>query len=121
MGKSRIPLWCSKALALFAITGQLAQGAITLDVNDQNSLKDAASTAASGMMDYYHGNQSGATVGLLDQPYYWWEAGAMFMSLIQYWYFTGDTTYNNITTEGILAQIGPDKNFIPPNQTKTEV
>ena len=120
MGRSGITSWFTRALALVAATGRVAQGAITLDVNDPNSLKAAASTAAFGMMDYYHGNESGATVGVLDPPYYWWEAGAMFMSLIQYWYFTGDTTYNDIVTQGILAQIGPDANFMPPNQTKTE-
>lgn len=72
------------------------------------------------MMTYYHGNETGQTVGNLPAPYYWWEAGAMFMTLIQYWYFTGDATYNNVTTQGLLAQIGPNKNFMPPNQTKTE-
>jgi mannan endo-1,6-alpha-mannosidase len=71
-------------------------------------------------MTYYHGNETGQTVGNLPAPYYWWEAGAMFMTLIQYWYFTGDATYNNVTTQGLLAQIGPNKNYMPPNQTKTE-
>jgi mannan endo-1,6-alpha-mannosidase len=40
------------------------------------------------------------------------------MTLIQYWYFTGDTTYNEVTNQGLLFQIGPDKNYLPPNQTK---
>lgn len=45
----------------------------------------------------------------------------MFDQMIHYWFYTGDSTYNNITTEALLAQVGPDNNFMPPNQTKTEV
>jgi mannan endo-1,6-alpha-mannosidase len=68
--------------------------AITLDTTDANSIKQAASTIAHGMMSYYSGNETGGTPGLLPGPYYWWEAGAMFGSLIDYWYYTGDSTYN---------------------------
>lgn len=60
-------------------------------------------------------------VGLLPDPYYWWLAGAMFGQLVEYWYYTGDTTYMEITTQGLVAQIGPDRDYMPPNQTKTEV
>lgn len=61
------------------------------------------------------------TVGLLPDPYYWWEAGAMFGHMIDYWHYTGDTTYNDVVMAGILAQTGPDNNFMPLNETKTEV
>ena len=69
------------------------------------------------MVKYYHGNESGGTPGILPQPYYWWEAGAMFGSLIDYWYYTGDTTYNNITTQAMLFQVGTNDNYEPSNQT----
>ena len=68
--------------------------AINLDLADPASIKSAASTIAHGMMSYYTGNETGQTPGLLPAPYYWWEAGAMWMILIDYWYYTGDTTYN---------------------------
>lgn len=45
-------------------------------------------------------------------PYFWWEAGAMFGQLIDYWYYTNDTTYNQLVIDGIQAQIGIDKNFV---------
>ena len=45
----------------------------------------------------------------------------MFGTMVEYWYYTGDDTYNDVTTEGLLAQVGPDNDFMPPNQTKTEV
>jgi mannan endo-1,6-alpha-mannosidase len=36
---------------------------------------------------------------------------------IDYWYYTGDTTYNDIVTEALLFQVGPDRDYQPPNQT----
>lgn len=85
------------------------------------SIKKAASTVAYDMMSYYQGNLSGRPEGLLPDPYYWWEAGAMFGQMIEYWFYTGDTTYNEVVTNGLLAQVGPQNDFMPPNQTKTEV
>lgn len=84
------------------------------------SVKSAASTVAWGMMKYYTGNNTGDVPGNLPDPYYWWEAGAMFMTLIDYWYFTGDTTYNAETVQAMLWQAGTTYNFMPVNQTKTE-
>lgn len=73
------------------------------------------------MMSYYKGNQTGMAVGLLPPPYYWWLAGAMFDQMVHYWYYTGDTSYNSVVTQGLLAQISPGKDFMPSNQTLTEV
>lgn len=71
------------------------------------------------MMKYYSGNLTGGTPGLLPGPYYWWEAGAMFGSMIDYWYYTGDATYNDVVTQAMLFQVGPDDNYMPPNQSKS--
>src|SRR5947207_1116546 len=73
------------------------------------------------MMKYYNGNQTGQTPGLLPGPYYWWEAGAMFGQMIEYWYYTGDPSYNDVVTQALLGQVGPNDDFMPPNQTKAEV
>ena len=45
----------------------------------------------------------------------------MFDLMVQYWYYTGDTTYNDVVTKGLLAQTSPDNDYMPINQTKTEV
>ena len=45
----------------------------------------------------------------------------MFGQMIEYWYYTGDTTYNDVVMQGMMAQIGPHNDYMPPNQTKTEV
>lgn len=98
--------------------------ALTLDLNDAASIKAAAKTIAYDMMTQYTGNQSGQTPGLLPATdpttgllYYWWEGGAMWGSLIDYWYYTGDSTYNDVTTQGLLFQAGSDNNYEPTNQT----
>ena len=72
------------------------------------------------MMKYYTGNHTGDIPGNLPQPYYWWEAGAMFGALIDYWHYTGDSTYNDVVTQGMLFQVGPNADYMTPNQTKTE-
>ncbi|CAM1508247.1 Fc.00g050950.m01.CDS01 [Cosmosporella sp. VM-42] len=94
--------------------------AIDVTWDDDRSVKDAAGTIAYGLMKYYTGNNTGDTPGNLPDPYFWWEAGAMFGTLIDYWWLTGDETYNNVTTEAMLHQVGKDKDFMPTNQTRTE-
>lgn len=44
----------------------------------------------------------------------------MMMSLIDYWAYTGDYTYNDQVIEAIQHQSGADGDFMTPNQTKTE-
>ncbi len=67
------------------------------------------------MMSYYHGNESGQIPGTLEGT--WWEAGAMFMTLIQYWHFTGDASYNSVVTQGLLFQVGENEDYMPANYT----
>jgi mannan endo-1,6-alpha-mannosidase len=71
------------------------------------------------MVKYYDGSEPGHPIGVLDAPYYWWETGAMFDTLIQYWSLTGDDQFNKIVTDGMLAQQG-QQDFMPLNQTATE-
>jgi len=98
----------------------LSVQAIDLDITSQDSIKKAAGIIAKGMVAWYTGYKPGDVPGNLPAPYYWWEAGAMFGSLIDYWYYTGDSQYNDITTQAMLFQVGPNDDYMPPNQTKTE-
>ncbi|KAL7909004.1 glycoside hydrolase family 76 protein [Trichoderma velutinum] len=95
-------------------------GAINVDFTSDASIKDGASTIAYGLMKYYNGNQTGQIPGNLPQGYYWWETGALFTALIDYWVKTGDDSYNTLTTQGLLHQVGTNNDFLPANQTKTE-
>lgn len=74
------------------------------------------------MMTYYTGNVSGEwnIPGILpaSPAYYWWESGAMWNTLIDYWHITGDSSYNDVTSQGMLFQVGPYQDYMPPNQSK---
>lgn len=68
-------------------------------------------------MTYYQNNATDTPVteiGTLEQPLYWWEAGAVWGGMIDYWAYTQDTSYNPTITQALLAQIGPNSNFMPP-------
>ncbi|KAF2135976.1 glycoside hydrolase family 76 protein [Aplosporella prunicola CBS 121167] len=98
-----------------------ASGAVAIDVEwtNEQSIKTGMKTVATDMVSYYTGYRPGDVPGNLPAPYYWWEAGAMFGALIDYWYYTGDTEWNAITTQAMLHQIGPDQDYMPPNQSKS--
>lgn len=81
-----------------------------------------AKTLAYDLMSYYHGNESGQTPGILPGPppageYYWWEGGALWGTMIDYWRLTGDDSYNDVITQAMLWQVGPNRNYMPPNVT----
>ncbi|CAH0040173.1 unnamed protein product [Clonostachys solani] len=94
--------------------------AYDLDPNSTESVTATAKKMASDMLSYYNGDKPGGTPGLLPDPYYWWEAGAMFGALIEYWYYTKDETYVDMTIKALLFQIGKQKDYMPENQTLTE-
>lgn len=71
------------------------------------------------MVSYYTGNHTGDVPGNLPDPYYWWEAGAMFGALIDYWWYTGDDSYNKITMQAMLHQVGTENNYEPRNQSRS--
>lgn len=91
------------------------------------SIRSVASTIAFDMMSEYKGNLSGMTPGLLPGPpptpailnkgYFWWEAGAMFGTLLDYWYYTGDSSYNDVTYQAMLHQVGENQDYLPSNQS----
>ena len=68
----------TNAAILCALAGQAANAAIALDLSSDDSVKKAASTIAYDLMSYYTGNNTGDVPGNLPDPYYWWEAGAMY-------------------------------------------
>jgi mannan endo-1,6-alpha-mannosidase len=43
----------------------------------------------------------------------------MFGSLIDYWFYTGDETYNDVTFQAMQHQVGNDRDYMPENQTST--
>ncbi|KAJ5899917.1 hypothetical protein N7495_004661 [Penicillium taxi] len=87
--------------------------AINLNIDDQQSFKDAASDATYGMMKWYSGNETGAIPGAF--PSKWWEGAALFLALLNYWHFTGDDTYNDELKVGLQWQSGTEGDYMPSN------
>ncbi|PHH85083.1 hypothetical protein CDD83_917 [Cordyceps sp. RAO-2017] len=109
--------------ALLSAAGLVAaQGSSQFSIESEDAIKQTASTLAWDMLQYYKGNQSGQTPGILPGPppagdYYWWEGGAMWGTLIDYWAWTGDSTYNNEIMDAMQWQVGVNKDYMPHNVT----
>ncbi|KAF1953452.1 glycosyl hydrolase family 76 protein [Byssothecium circinans] len=113
------------ALALLSVNFFASTYAIDLDTTQPDQVRGAARNVAEVLVSMYANTQTGVILsgipGLLTYPpYYWWEAGAMFGQLIDYWYYTGDTQWNDMIRDGIVHQIGEGRNFMPANQSKDE-
>ncbi|CAK7565464.1 MAG: hypothetical protein SEPTF4163_003381 [Sporothrix epigloea] len=110
------------ALAGLLTANRFVQAASPYSINSVDSIKQSARTLAFDLVSYYSGNESGQTPGILPGPppagpYYWWEGGAMWGTLIDYWHLTGDDTYNDIVMEAMMWQTGPNADYMPPNVT----
>ncbi|THX26306.1 mannan endo-1,6-alpha-mannosidase [Aureobasidium pullulans] len=117
MAPSTLPQRFLQTLLLCLCTSYTS--ALTLDVTSATSIRSVSSQVAHGLMKYYTGNNTGDVPGNLPDPYYWWEAGAMFGEMVEYWYYTGDTTYNAEVKQALLHQVGENNDYMPANQTKS--
>jgi mannan endo-1,6-alpha-mannosidase len=104
---------------IVAITAALLPStyALSLDVESPSSIRNASAALVFNLMSYYQTNQSGTppeNIGTLPQPLYWWQAGAMWGGLVDYWAYTNDSSYNPTITQALQAQVGPDNNYMPP-------
>lgn len=94
--------------------------AISLDPYNATSIKNACALIADGLLDYYEGNTYGGTVGMFVSPYYWWEAGGAWGSLIDYSFYMENDTYVLTIKAALEYQVGTNYNYIPLNQLTTE-
>ncbi|KAI1761050.1 glycoside hydrolase family 76 protein [Hypoxylon sp. FL1150] len=99
----------------------LASGgaALTLDVSDPASIKDAAAQVAKGIFAYHDPN---STAGQFTQPepWFWWLSGSAWNGLMDYTIYTGDTTYQADILSAISKNLGPNYDFIPTDQASWE-
>ncbi|KAK3346109.1 glycosyl hydrolase family 76-domain-containing protein [Lasiosphaeria hispida] len=113
----------ASVLLLLAAHGVGAQDYLQVNLNSGDSIRSAAKTVARNLMEYYKGDEPGQTIGILpgpppQGPYYWWQAGAMFGTLIDYWHYTGDDTYNGETATAMVFQAeAPANSYMPRNWT----
>jgi len=63
-------------------------------------------------MSYY----SGTTEKFVDlpKPHYWWQAGALMGSMLDYSHYTGDNSYDRLIARALLDQVGPDFDYMLP-------
>lgn len=94
--------------------------ALELDVDSFDSIKKNTALISKGVLDYYNGNKPGGVVGMFTWPYYWWEAGGAWGSLIEYSYYMENDTLVPLIKEALEYQTGDDFNYIPLNQSTTE-
>ena len=107
-------------LAVTFANGISAESPFSIDSLD--SVKETASLLSWDAMQYYQGNLTGQVPGILPGPppagdYYWWHAATLWASLIDYWHYTGDSTYNQVTMEALQFQVGEAQAYLPINQT----
>ncbi|KAK4223480.1 glycoside hydrolase [Podospora fimiseda] len=110
---------------LLATTSMVSSAqAVYYKIGTDAEIKESARTLAYDLMLQYKGNQTGEIPGILPGPptehkgdYYWWEGGAMMGTYIDYWFLTGDPSYNHVIMEGMLHQTGPNHDYMPPNHT----
>ncbi|KAI9374807.1 glycosyl hydrolase family 76-domain-containing protein [Aspergillus egyptiacus] len=103
------------ALLLF-LHGQLVLSDIPVDVNSQDSLQSAGKAIAAPMWDFYLQNQTEGIPGKLTGT--WYVAGAMFMTLIQYWQASGDNQYNEVVSHDLMFQAGRNYDYFDSNYSQ---
>ncbi|KAK4919541.1 hypothetical protein LTR66_016785, partial [Elasticomyces elasticus] len=107
------------SVLLGSLTTQIS--AITLDVNDETSIRAAASILAQSIRNLYTGNEPGGQIGKWPfPPYYWWESGGAWGSLMQYSALTHDATYNNLIMQALSSQLGPNNDFVVAQEALDE-
>ncbi|KAG6009438.1 hypothetical protein E4U21_002353 [Claviceps maximensis] len=106
------------------LVGSVANAQQSYSIDTQDAIIQTSKSVAQDLMSLYHGNEPGQIPGVLPGPpstglgpYYWWEGGALLGTMIDYWKYTGDTTYNKIVMQGMLHQVGGNKNYMPENHT----
>ncbi|KAK4171186.1 glycosyl hydrolase family 76-domain-containing protein [Triangularia setosa] len=111
------------SLAILSGVVSTASAALEVDFASADSIRAAAKDVAFDAVSYYNGNETGEVPGMLGyEPYaggkYWWWSGSVLMStLIDYWHYTNDNSYNALVSQGLLHQRGPNNDYMPPNYT----
>ncbi|KAM7192165.1 Glycosyl hydrolase family 76 domain containing protein [Naviculisporaceae sp. PSN 640] len=112
-------------LLLFSLFDYANGQGFKVDLNSPSSIVAASKVVAKRLIEYYDGDQPGKILGILPGPpdsgrgpYYWWQAGAMWGTYVDYWHYTRDDTYVQRTIDAMLWQAEPPKNaFMPGNWT----
>ncbi|KAG5972263.1 hypothetical protein E4U13_003474 [Claviceps humidiphila] len=96
-----------------------------IDVDSQTSVRNVAATLAHETMSYYVGNTTdpkSREFGNVAKPYYWWVAGALWGTMLDYYHYTTDPSYNDVVLQALLAptNLGIGQNFMPAEHSDEE-
>ncbi|KAG9780379.1 glycoside hydrolase family 76 protein, partial [Aureobasidium melanogenum] len=106
---------------LLLVLRATGSAAIVLDVDDRQSILAASALAAHGLQQLYNGNRTGGVLGKFPYlPYYWWESGGAWGGMMEYWHYTGDESYRNVTRQALISQLGPVYDFNVPTEAFDE-
>ena len=105
------------AAAALALSG--ATGALELNVKDEASIKKAAGEIIKGLYAYHNPS---STAGHFNQPepWFWWLSGSGWTGVLDYTVYTQDTNYKKDLLSAIAQNVGPDYDFLPPEQANWE-
>lgn len=104
--------FCSVLLALICDVS-----AIWMDPDNITQVNEVCGVVADGLLDYRDYSKG---IGMFSSPYYWWHAGGAWGSMIDFWWYTENDTYVNLTSQALLAQVGDNDDYVPINQSTTE-
>ena len=89
--------------------------AFTVVPTDKASLISGAQIAARNLLQFYDGFRRGGTIGMFQSPVYWWESGAAWNAYLDFWRYTGNDSYNDVTKTALLWQVGSNNDYLPSN------
>ncbi|KAL2815860.1 glycosyl hydrolase family 76-domain-containing protein [Aspergillus cavernicola] len=104
------------AALVVLLQGQLVLSDIPIEVTSTDSLKSAGKAIAAPMWTFYEQNQTEGIPGKLTGT--WYVAGAMFMTLIQYWQVSGDNQYNSVVSHDLMFQAGRNYDYFDSNYSQ---
>lgn len=106
-------------VAAAAIALAHAGSALELNTQDTASIKAAAAQVAKGLYVYHN---EAATTGQFNQPqpWFWWLSGSGWTGLMDYTVYTKDETYKADILSAIGKNVGPNFDFVPPEQSGWE-
>ncbi|KAI1152633.1 glycoside hydrolase [Nemania diffusa] len=109
----------SSRFALAALAFAHAGSAVELNIKDTSSIKTAAATVAKGLYVFHN---EAATTGQFNQPqpWFWWLSGSGWTGLMDYTVYTKDTTYKADLLSALSKNVGPNFDFVPPEQSGWE-
>lgn len=99
-------------------TGAFLYSNVASAANSTASIKSETSPIAKNLMAYYTTNLT--TTGVLPSPYPWYEAATLFSTMINYAFYTGDSSFSDTVAQGLVSQVGDNNDFEPSSETSSE-